>query len=325
MKVLEEKLTSVPLVGDLITKAREQSVEDFNRMAINRVLKPIGQKLDDATPVGRQAIAEATEKASKQYDDVLKSGAVVYDDAFEETILNLNKMVEKLPEPEQRLFRTHVNELLANFDNPNKKVLGETFQTAERAIREIAKKAQKGDVYQSQAGDALAEAHKALLEAAKRQSPEFAKNLADANQAWAMLKEVQKAGSRVGAKEGVFTPEQFFSAVKQGVDDGWVSTGKKAGIDFADTAKSVLGKEVPNSGTVDRALAAGGVGYGAALEPMTLGVLGAASAPYTKTGQKIAESLLTKRPAMAGPVRKALENQGKQISVPLLMALAQNQ
>lgn len=63
--VAEEKLTSIPILGDAISNARGRSLEQFNNAAINRATKPIGQKVDGA---GQEAVKDAGDAISKVYE-----------------------------------------------------------------------------------------------------------------------------------------------------------------------------------------------------------------------------------------------------------------
>ena len=47
MNALEEKLTSLPIMGDMISRARGKSLEGFNNAAINRATAPIGVRIED--------------------------------------------------------------------------------------------------------------------------------------------------------------------------------------------------------------------------------------------------------------------------------------
>ncbi len=80
--------------------------------------------------------------------------------------------------------------------------------------------------------------------------------------------------------------------------------------DLGDMGVNVMGNKVADSGTAGRLMMGGAAGGAAFVEPSLLIGAGAASLPYTKSGQKIAQALLTKRPtgakATADALRKAL-------------------
>ena len=60
----EEKLQSLPLMGDMISKARNNAREDFNRAALNRVTAPIGTK---ASETGQAGVQQAGDMVSNAY------------------------------------------------------------------------------------------------------------------------------------------------------------------------------------------------------------------------------------------------------------------
>jgi hypothetical protein len=61
-KRIEDKAVSLPVVGDAIIGAQRRSVEGFNRAALNRVLKPIGEK---ATKIGREGLEAAAARTCR--------------------------------------------------------------------------------------------------------------------------------------------------------------------------------------------------------------------------------------------------------------------
>jgi hypothetical protein len=159
-----------------------------------------------------------------------------------------------------------------------------------------------GDYDVRNMGDAVATIQKSLRDMLERNNPKYAAELKKINSAYAQFLRVQTAAARQGAKEGVFTPAQLRSAVRQlDASKGKSAFAKgKAGMqDFAEAGTKVLPQTVPDSGTAGRAML-GALALGAPGMAHPLFGLGLGAAPlYTPWGQKAAQMAFTSRPAGA--------------------------
>ena len=84
-KGLEDKFTSMPVVGEMIKERQAESFPPpppppslplplgYNRAALNQVLEPIGQQLPRSVPVGREGLAHVSDALSQQYDRALRN------------------------------------------------------------------------------------------------------------------------------------------------------------------------------------------------------------------------------------------------------------
>src|SRR6185312_8343385 len=167
-------------------------------------------------------------------------------------------------------------------------------------------------------GQIIGDLHAAFRSALTRQNPKYAPALKAANEAYANFVRVGRATAAPGAHEGVFSPAQLRTAVRQSdpslrkLDFG---RGDALMQDLSDAAESVLPRTVPDSGTperllTERALALGAGGGAALFEPTALmGVL-AGSAPYTAAGMNAlrmwATALPKVRNALAQPIRQMI-------------------
>jgi hypothetical protein len=144
------------------------------------------------------------------------------------------------------------------------------------------------DAAQRELGMALREAQSELREMFARANPDTAPMIRAADQGWATLAQMERAGSMVGAKDGIFTPAQLLSAIKRGdtsIRDRSFARGDMRNQDLAQAADAVLPNKVPDSGSIGRAMVngtavSGAHGLGMLLEPTTLATMGAASLPY---------------------------------------------
>lgn len=306
---IEDGATSIPFVGDFIKSAKKQSLKSFNISVINDALKSVGSKLDDSIPAGREAIDQANEIISRRYTDILENMNVVADDQFRLEIANLYQMVKKLPPAQRRKFDQVVKDrLMLQIENPNERLLGETFKEVDSAIRKEYKRFHRSnDPMNQDLGDALREVHQAVIGLGKRQNPEAAKMLLDADKAYAMLSRVNDAASFVGAKDGIFTPSHLVNAVKKSATKRQFARGKAHGQELAEAAKDVLPSTVPDSGTPMRAMTGGlALGGAAYLDPAVVAAMAAGAGAYTRPSVNVLSTAIGSRPAMAAPVGNAL-------------------
>jgi hypothetical protein len=303
----EDALTSVPVVGDAIRSAKGRSIADFNRRVINEAIEPVGGVLDDSVDVGRSAIGKAQDIVSDEYGEVLSSMSARIDPQFLSEIDNLKKMAQQLPKAYRKRFIREIDDkLLRPFENENEMLLGETFKEIDSGLRTMYKKAQaSSNQFERDYGDALRSAHLSLMDLAKRQNPAMSQRLANADKSYAKLSRIEQAAGYEGAREGVFTPSHLLRAIKQNTSKKRYAAGGGFGQASTEGAKDILSQTVPDSGTPLRSIIA--LGAGGMIDPnIAVGML-AASAPYTRTGTRIMQGALTRRPDYAGPIRSVLD------------------
>lgn len=303
---VEEKLTSIPFIGDDIIKAREGARTQFNVATLNRVLSPIGRKVAQS---GREGVDEAHKVISQYYDDVLKDvGGVKLDRMFMAQVDEILNMADEMPPDRKTQLMNTLRSKLQNNATPAGRMSGESFKRAESEIRRMATDYLKSpDADQRKLGEALGQVGRNLRDVLKRQNPQMAGALGNADKAWAMLKRAERAAGYVGAQGGEFTPSQLLSAVKasdKSLGKSAFSRGNSYMQDWAENAKNVMGDKVGNSYTADRlmnALMFGGA-YGAASNPAliapALAAKGASMAMYSEPGRRVMTSLLMNRPEL---------------------------
>ena len=302
-KTVEDKLTSVPLIGDAITAAQGRSIESFNKAAINRALKHVGRELPDSLRAGRDSIRYAQNAISDSYNNLLPKLTIKQDKVFQKEFRNLTSMVEdSLPDEKVRQFTKIMQRQLGDRFSKNGSMTGESMKKAESELGNLIRKYSKSlDGDQNLLADALREAQSQLRGMVLRSNPSKAIELKSINKAFATMMRPERAASM--AKGGIFTPGQLQTSTRV-LDNTRRKSGSAAGKammqDLADNAREVLPSSVPDSGTVGRALLAGGAGYATTSENETLqklGMLGLlGSAAYTKPGQRAMQTILTERP-----------------------------
>jgi hypothetical protein len=296
----EDKLMSVPLLGDAITAGRKRAVEQLNRAAYTRALEGTGVDAK-SLPVGREGIAAVKEAISKQYDDLLPKLVFKPDSQFSQELSKIQQMASGMGQKEQAKFQSLLDDI-ANKTSPNGTMIGETYKTVESKLSQEAKRfSGSNDAYQQELGQAISATLDSMKSNLLRSNPKYAKELAQANSNYANYVRLRQAGAAAGDQSRGFSPSQLAQAVRgsdKSVGKGNVASGKALMQDLSDAGVNVLNSKYPDSGSIGRALLAGGLGASAIANPAIIGV-GAAALPYTPSGQKIMAALLTKRPDFA--------------------------
>ncbi|HWT40968.1 MAG TPA: hypothetical protein VN081_06945 [Dongiaceae bacterium] len=327
----EDKLTSVPVVGDLIKNAQQRSLQSFNKATYDEVLAPLGQKYSG--PVGNEGIEVVKNTISNAYDDALsKMTFRATDPVFQADVSKLAGMAQNLPESQKATFMNVLKTQIFGKVSPQGVMDGQTLKGVQNELSRITR-GYSGDASfdNRQLGAAIGEIKNAVDSSISRYNPADAVNgLAKANAAYANFVRLRGAAASQGAMNngGIFTAAQLSNAVRgadKSVGKGASATGKALMQDFSTAGQEVLGSKYPDSGTAGRSL----LGIGAAalagheflpasvLAPAAVG--GAAvAAPYTKMGQKIAQALLMKR----NPGAKAIGGAVDRYVAPLTPALS---
>jgi len=319
-KRAEDAMTSLPVTGDSIRNAQRRSIEEFNAAVANRALAPINGQLPPGV-VGRDAIAYTESALGRAYDSVLnRIGTVRSDVAFGNELQSLRQMVNNgtMPREVKKQFNTVIqNQVLGKFQG-QRAMTAQTFKDVESELGRLAVRYQ-GDasVDKQLLGDALQEAQEIMRKLLERSAgPQYAADVKAANTGWAEFKRMQRAASMLGAKDGVFSPENYLNAIKamdRSKDKGAFARGTALGQDFGSDAARVMGNTVPDSGTPFRTLMTSPVS-GSVTAATTLPVMGLYGSPKL---QRLAQMLMSpNRPALA--TRAAAE---LQMAAPALSAL----
>lgn len=320
MNALEEKLTSLPIMGDMISRARGKSLEGFNNAAINRATAPIGVRINGS---GQQAVREAGDALSNAYDDVLGSiKGVSFDNQFTADLGQLKQMSSGLVPDMQRKFDKLLQDKVMSRMSPSGGLAPETYKAIDSELKqEAARWSKSAMASESELGDAISQLHSLLNQQMRRSNPDVADKLAKIDQGWANLVRIEGAAKAGKNAEGMFTPGQLNQAIAtadQSTRKRAVSRGTALMQDLGNAGQSVLGNKVPNSFTTDRALIAGG-GIGAGMvNPAIPGALLAGGALYTQPAQKALVQLIADRPGFAPALAQGIRRASPMLGMPLV-------
>lgn len=308
-KTAEDKLMSVPLLGDSITAARQRGIEDSNISIANRALEPIGKNVAKGVKPGRDLINHVEDELGKAYDAIVPGLTSKMDKQFSSEIQNLSQMTQSLGKDKAEQFIAIFKNEVLRYASPNGTISGDSFKRIESVLGQKARgylKDQNPDV--RDLGNAIREAQSSLRSLIARNHPKAAPQLKKINEGWANFERMRGASSMLGAPEGVFSPAQLANNVKKMGGRNQYSRGNAMLQDISDAAKDVLPAKYPDSGTAGRyLLGAGALGSGA-VTPVGVGGLLAGAGLYSRPGVAAMEALLAKRPkgakTLADGVRK---------------------
>lgn len=300
----EEKLTSLPIVGDAIKSARNRAIDQFNEAAINRTVKPIGGKV---AGFGQDAVAEAGDQLSAAYQAALSkvNHVSIATPRFISKLDELEGMTSGLTPTMRRKFQQVLADDVGRKVSPNGSILGSDLKAVDSKLgKVVADWGSSGNPEHREFADAVKQLKALITDEVKSANPEVAKALKAADTGWANLVRVEGAAKKAINNEGRFTPAQLTGAVSmadKSVRKRSVGRGEALMQDLAGAGQTVLGSKVPDSGTVGRAAWGAGAlgatlgGGGVALPAALVG----GAAMYSQPVQNALVALLTRRPESA--------------------------
>lgn len=314
----EEALKSFPILGNFIRSAEGRGTEGFNRAIVNQALEPVGESLPQNISIGRDAISYAQNTLSNKYDDLLPQLTFQTTPSFTQGMAEIGRNVSEMPPEQATQFNNVIqNRLLSRLDQDG----GMDGNTAKQVDSELGNFARKyrssSDAAQRDVGSAVAQVQSLIRDSLAESNPEAATDLKNLNASYAMLTRLENASTRRVGSDGVITPNDLLSAVRQGdntVRHRSFAAGDALMQEYAEAANRVLPSRMPDSGTTERGfwgILAGDLLGEAALHgasgamPAVLkyGGLGLAMGlPYTRLGAPAAGLV----PSIARPALRAL-------------------
>lgn len=302
-KAVEDRLSTFPLIGDLINSRRVTGILDFNRAVYSKAVEPFGAEgaaVVKAAKPGHEGIRAVGDFLSNKYEDALRrSVPSVLDHEFRGGVAEVAEMVPGTMRDE---FLSIVKREVTSKIMPGGTL---TPSVAKRAESELGRLAAgyrgSANFDQRELGAALRQAQSELRGLVARNNPEVAPMIRAADEGWRTLVQMENAGAMVGARDGIFTPAQFLNAVKKSdksLRDRAFARGEAWNQQLADAAKDILPNQVPNSGTPERLLTGlalgGGLDFVVPGSGIAAGTVGAAYLPGVN--QMITRLLTAERP-----------------------------
>jgi hypothetical protein len=281
---LEEKMQSLPFVGDAIHGTRQQARDQFQIGLFNDALGEIGHQLPKGMEPGHAPHAFAQNAFNRAYDTAKSRMTAAADQGFGEDLGALQQAVGQLAEGSQKRFgQIWTDQVARRFADG--RLSGDAYKQATSQIEKAVSRIRKNPQGDGELADALEQAGAVLRASAVRNSsPEAVAALDAVDRGYAKLVRLEDASKRAGGEAATFTPDQYNSAVKSG-DSSVRNRNYLAGDALnSDVAASGLHLRdmVSNSGTVDRyapLALAGGLGWAEPKSLLAIGGYGALNAP----------------------------------------------
>jgi hypothetical protein len=273
---LEEKLQSLPVVGDAIKGTRDRARDQFQVGLFNQSLGDIGQSLPPNTGVGHEPHAFAQQAFNNAYGAAKSNMSALADGQFGQDIGNLQQTVGALrPESQQQFAKMWTGSVARRLQDG---VLGgAAYKDATSELEKKVAAIRNSKTGDGELADALQQASDALKASAMRNSPpEAVAAMNAADKGYAKLVRIENASRSAAGEPAEFSPSQYNNAVRTssgGVRNREYLRGEALNTDIA-ALGTRLGDKVSNSGTVDRyapLAIASGMGY---MEPMSAAGLG---------------------------------------------------
>jgi len=334
LRNIEDKLTSVPLLGDVINYSRKKGYEEFNKAAYKQVLEPIGGKVPSVT--GREGIEAVEKQLNNAYDKILPNIVFKATPQFNANMANLRNMVGGLGKDAQTLFNSKIDSIIGSKLAPKTDMMdGIAFKQAESDLGTLAKNYRSSSLAsEREIGDAFLQAQAELRNALNATNPQAKAELGNINNAWANFTRLQTAGSKANTAE-MFTPSQLAQAVRQmdtSTRKGAVSRGNALMQNLSDAGVNVLPSKVPDSGTAGRLLTSGLIGGGGTyaadqgyISPELAIGAGALTLPYLPGGRQAMTTMLAKRPESAKLLAERLRQNQNALLLPTIQMMQQGE
>lgn len=313
----EDKLTSVPILGDAIVAARRRGIDEFNTAALNRAGAPVGTQV---TATGREGMQQVQTAIGNAYDNIVPRLTFRADNVFNQELQQIRQMGQILPPPQAHQLNTILRDKVLGKLTPQGAATGQNYREIEQELGRLASQYRSAaDVDQRQLGAALGELQNSLRANLTRSNPAEAAELGRINEAYSNLVRLQRAAGGAGADTGVFTPAQLAASVRQSdstVRKNAYARGDALMQDLSDAGKSVMSSRIPDSGTAGRAMAAGLGGAGAGLfAPNLLLGVGAATIPYLPYTNRLTAMALGMRPQAAQGIANQIRRVGPALGI----------
>lgn len=297
---IEQAAESLPLVGGIVSGARERQFSEFNVAAYNKVLSNLDPKLKVPKGLtGRDAYLFVEKSIQDKYGDVVPDLAVKFTPKVQSGFDAIKNRYAKgnLSEADKQQFQNYVNALESDF-RASGVVSGQKAQAIKQDLAKLSGTYSAGTGSTRILGDAFKDLEGFYMNTLRNQNPKYASDLKKVDSAYRDFVRVQTAMAKTRGEEGIFTPAQLESAVRQtdvSKRKGAFARGGAPMQDLSGRAGTVLGQKVPDSGTATRgmtgALLTGGAGY---VDPMAGALTALMTAPYYRLGEA---AMFTPRPA----------------------------
>src|ERR1700734_1013189 len=313
---IEQRLTSLPIVGDAIKAARAKTAEQWNRAELNDAIKDAGGKPLPKDRQGRDAIFHAESEIGKAYDRVLSKMKANLNSAdssgtsFAQFLDQTKKLATDGLEPQSAKIVNDIidKKVIGKFKNGTAN--GENIKEIQEALRTEISDLKSGNYQERKVSQALQQVSAEMKAMLKRENPVLAPELDKVDRGYAKFKTSSQASLYSTKGAGGYTPAQKRRAIKaRDVSKGKqrFASGTAPGQKEAESVESVIGNTEPDSGTPGRL---------AAMEGLLKAIVGApASAAYSQPVLKFLQNRALKKGGAYKPIGKSAPIAGAALGV----------
>jgi len=298
-KGIEDFLSKLPVIGQFVQDAKEDSYDSFRTAIINKGLARVDDKLPKGT-TGYDAINYAFKVKDAKYDEALKGTKFVLDNPALTKILSTSQQQFDTAAQKDLYDNILTNNVYSYFQK-GQEIEGAAFKKMTSDLNDkIFTYRNKGEV---ELANALQNTLNDIKSVFNRQNPKQSSELRRVDALYRDLNIITDASGK--SYTGKFTPEQYAQSVKEN------AAGRKK-REFGkgkalNQQEAVAGIEVlsPNAKDLSQQVAAGAAGgYGAfATDPITALAFGVLSpALYAKGSRKAIDAAISKRPEIVKQV-----------------------
>lgn len=324
---IEDRLSGFPIVGDVISSAKDRGITALNAALGNRILANVGEKLPKGTEAGHATIDAVQSKLSSRYSKLVPNLKGVIDQETAEGFTAARDLAEQASRGTQ-LEKVVERVFGGRLDDPKIEgatISGQKLKDAESELTRLYGKYKNAQGDEGLYGDAINMVRQTVRDMVSRSNPEHATELAGLNKSWAQLKTLRdavRAGSDRSKATGLVSPGAALRVTaRQGYRDP-----------LLEAATNILPDRVPDSGTAGRVAlgvlagtgAAGAVGIDPNEHPVAAGTLAGLAALSTRPGQAaVAKMAFGSRPmalkSLATPLNK-LSRYAPQLVAPVAVS-----
>lgn len=260
---VEGKSTSIPIVGPIIEHGVKTAAADFNRAIGNKVLREMGESVPKSVKSGDELINYVNKRISNAYDEITPKLSI--SNLFDRTnnTTTIGNLLDKVDDFTSGMPNASGNNLSGMVKDEFQRLIldrldkvgnlsGEQFRNAEKNLGNVAfSYLRNPQLYE--VGVALRKLQGELRKVLADQNPALKDQLDGIHKAFREHLPMERAASKLGAKDRIFSPQQFESAISaETKGKGQFASGRSLMYPESQAALSVLGRTIPDSGTAGR-------------------------------------------------------------------------
>lgn len=255
-RAIEEKAKSIPFVGEIITSAEAQALKDFNRASMNNVLRMLGKKKTLPKDLsGNEAYEFINDAVSDAYEQVIPKMSVKLDNEFENGLVKILRDNAGLGPDGLSKLQGKLEGIFGQAGGRD--VTGTALRVMDADLGSQANNFIRSSVAsERELGSALFSVQRLLRDRMKAQDKDVMREYTRAQAAFKQMLPVRSAVSKSSIHGGTFTPSKLLAgsrAADKSKDKIATAKGQAPQQEFGQMAADVMGPNIPNSGTADRA------------------------------------------------------------------------